>query len=126
MNNYFKKIFKATCNYGKNYIVDFTYIEKAIILVNFEKLSGMFVICAGGFDLGNVNGIEINTTNWQVTHLLIKLSKPASEDLGFKKRFRSSTVCVPTSLISQSGDNILLNKSIDELSRHPEITECRE
>ena len=98
----------------------------AIILVDFDKLSGMFVICAGGFDLGNVNGIEINTINWQVTHLHVKLSKPASEDLGFKKRFRSSTVCVPTSLISQIGDNILLNKSLDELTRHPEISECIE
>jgi sporulation protein YlmC with PRC-barrel domain len=100
--------------------------KMAIALVNFDKLSGMFVICAGGFDLGNVKGIEINTTNWQVTHLQVKLSKPASEDLGFKKRFRNSTVCVPISLISQAGDNILLNKSIDELSRHPEISECIE
>ena len=95
-------------------------------MVNFEKISGMYVICAGGFDLGNVNGIEINTLNWQVTHLQVKLSKAASEDLGFKKRFRSSTVCLPLSLVAQAGDNILLNKSIDELSRHPEISECRE
>ncbi len=94
--------------------------------MTFEKLTGMYVICAGGFDLGNVNGIEINTTNWNVTHLHVKLSKPASEDLGFKKRFRSSTVCLPMSLVAQTGDNILLNKSIDELSRHPEISECRE
>ena len=98
----------------------------AIFLVNFDKLSGMFVICAGGFDLGNVNGIEINTITWQVTHLHVKLSKPASEDLGFKKRFRSSTVCLPISLISQFGDNILLNKSLDELTRNPEISECVE
>jgi sporulation protein YlmC with PRC-barrel domain len=124
MINYFKKFLIATCNCGKNYITDYAYIGMAIILVNFEKLSGMFVICAGGFDLGNVTGIEINTINWQVTHLQIKLSKPASEDLGFKKRFRSSTVCVPTSLIAQAGDNILLNKSLDELTRHPEISEC--
>ncbi len=95
-----------------------------LILVNFEKLSGKYVICAGGFDLGNVNGIEINTLNWQVTHLHVKLSKSSCEDLGFKKRFRSSTVCVPITLIAQTGDNILLNKSIDELSRHPEISDC--
>jgi sporulation protein YlmC with PRC-barrel domain len=95
-----------------------------LILVTFEKLTGMYVICAGGFDLGNVNGIEINTLTWNVTHLHVKLSKPASEDLGFKRRFRSSTVCVPMSLVAQTGDNILLNKSIDELSRHPEISEC--
>ena len=92
--------------------------------MSFEKLSGKFVICAGGFDLGEVNGIEMNTNTWQVTHLHVKLSKQASDDLGFKKRFRSSTVCLPISLVSKVGDNILLNKSLDELSKNPEISEC--
>jgi len=95
-------------------------------MVSFDKLSGMFVICAGGFDFGEINGVEMDTRTWQVTHLHVKLSKPASEDLGFKKRFRSSTVCLPISLVSSVGDNILLTKSIDELSRHPEISTCRE
>jgi len=95
-------------------------------LVSFDKLSGKFVICAGGFDLGEINGLEMDTNTWQVTHLHIKLSKSASDDLGFKKRFRSSTVCLPTSLVAKVGDNILLNKSLDELTRHPEISECME
>ena len=94
--------------------------------MSFEKLSGLYVICAGGFDLGKINGGEINTSTWQVTHLHVKLSKAASEDLGFKKRFRSSTVCLPISLVAQVGDNVLLNKSLDELTRHPEISECLE
>ena len=94
--------------------------------MSFDKLSGKFVICAGGFDLGEINGVEMETDTWQVTHLHVKLSKQASEDLGFKKRFRSSTVCVPTSLVSKVGDNILLNKCLDELSKHPEISECIE
>ena len=94
--------------------------------MSFEKIKGMYVICAGGFDLGEINGGEINTVNWQVTHLHVKLSKAASEDLGFKKRFRSSTVCLPISLVAQVGDNVLLNKSLDELTRHPEISECIE
>jgi len=93
-------------------------------MVSFDKLSGKFVICAGGFDLGVVNGVDIDTNTWQVTHLHVKLSKSASEDLGFQKRFRSSTVCIPTSLVSKVGDNILLNKCLDELSEHPEISEC--
>ena len=92
--------------------------------MSFDKLSGKFVICAGGFDLGEVNGVDIDTNTWQVTHLHVKLSKSACEDLGFQKRFRSSTVCVPTSLVSKVGDNILLNKCLDELSEHPEISEC--
>jgi sporulation protein YlmC with PRC-barrel domain len=96
------------------------------VLVNYDKLSGKYVICAGGFDLGEVNGLEMDTNAWKVTHLHIKLSKPASQDLGFKKRFRTSTVCLPISLVASVGDNILLNKSLDELSRHPEISECVE
>ena len=94
-------------------------------LVSFKELADKFVICAGGFDLGQVNGIEISPVTWQVTHLHVKLSKSASEDLGFKKRFGTLTVCIPVSLVSSVGDNILLNKNIDELSKHPEITECK-
>jgi sporulation protein YlmC with PRC-barrel domain len=95
------------------------------ILVSFKELSDKFVICAGGFDLGQINGAEINTGTWQVSHLHVKLSKTASEDLGLKKRIGSSTVCVPISLVSTVGDNILLNKSLEELSKNPEITECK-
>jgi len=94
--------------------------------VTFDQLSGKYVICAGGFYLGQINGLEMDTEAWKVTHLHVKLSKPASEDLGFKKRFRSSTVCMPISLVASVGDNVLLNKSLDELSRHPEISECLE
>ena len=94
-------------------------------MVSFKDLSDKFVICAGGFDLGQISGVEINVDTWQVTHLHVKLSKSASEDLGFKKRFRSSTVCLPISLVSKVGDNILLNKCLDELTRNPEITECK-
>jgi sporulation protein YlmC with PRC-barrel domain len=57
-----------------------------ISLVSFKDLSDKFVICAGGFDLGQVNGVEMNTGTWQVTHLHVKLSKTASEDLRFKKK----------------------------------------
>ena len=94
-------------------------------MVSFKDLSDKFVICSGGFDLGQINGVEINVDTWQVTHLHVKLSKSASEDLGFKKRFRSSTVCLPVSLVSKVGENILLNKCLDELTRNPEISECK-
>ena len=92
--------------------------------MSFDKLSGKFVICSGGFDLGEVNGVDIDTETWKVTHLHVKLSKQASEDLGFKKRFRNSTVCFPVSLVSKVGDNILLNKCRDDLIKNPEISEC--
>lgn len=101
-------------------------IKIGIFTVSFDKLKGMYVICAGGFDLGEINGIDIDESKWQVTHLHVKLSKAASEDLGFKKRFRSSTVCLPISLVASIGDNVLLNKTLDELTKHPEISECKD
>ena len=58
-------------------------------MVSFKDLSNKFVICAGGFDLGQINGVEINVDTWQITHLHVKLSKSASEDLGFRKRIGS-------------------------------------
>jgi sporulation protein YlmC with PRC-barrel domain len=94
--------------------------------VTFENITGKFVICSDGFDLGEINGVEIDSSTWQVTHLRIKLSKAASEDFGLKKRFSTSTICLPTSLVAKVGDNVLLNKSFDELAKHPEIRECRD
>ena len=100
-----------------------------IILTRFAELSGKYVICADGFDLGKINEVEVDTHTWQLTHLHVKLSKSASEDLGFKKAFTSlttSTVCFPVSLISKFGDNVLLNKSKDDLIKHPEVSQCPE
>jgi sporulation protein YlmC with PRC-barrel domain len=93
------------------------------ILVSVDKLSGKNVIGASGIIIGEVKGAEVNTTSWQITHLQVKLSDQASEDLGFRKRFRSSIVCMPVSLITAVGDVITIGKTLDELSRNPEISD---
>jgi len=97
-----------------------------IFLVSADTLSGKSVIGTGGTILGEVKGLEVNTTNWQVTHLQIKLSNTASETLGFKKRFRSSIVCMPISLVSAVGDVITIGSDLTQLSQNPQITECQE
>lgn len=74
--------------------------------------------------MGEVKGTEVNTNTWQLTYLQVKLSSPASEELGFKKRFRSSIVCMPVSLVSAVGDVITIARSLRDLSENPEITEC--
>ena len=94
--------------------------------MSIDKLSGKNVIGAGGYVLGEVKGAEVNTSTWQVTHLQVKLANKASEELGFKKRFRSSTVCMPVSLVSAVGDVVTVGKALDELSKNPEISECVE
>lgn len=89
-----------------------------------DSLSGKDVIGAGGIILGQVDGAEVNTSTWQITHLQVKLSSQASDQLGFKKRFTSSIVCMPVSLVSAVGDVITVGKTLDELTKNPEISEC--
>ncbi len=93
-------------------------------MVDVDSLSGKNVIGTGGTIIGEVKGAEVNTSTWQITHLQVKLSSAASDTLGFKKRFRSSNVCMPVSLISAVGDVITIGRDLTELSQNPEITEC--
>jgi sporulation protein YlmC with PRC-barrel domain len=76
--------------------------------------------------LGEVKGVQLNTSAWKVTTLVIKLSSQSAEKLGFKKRFGSPMVCMPVSLITAVGDVITIDKSLEELSKNPEMSECRE
>jgi sporulation protein YlmC with PRC-barrel domain len=95
-------------------------------LVSIDSLVGKKVITAKAYILGEVKGAEANIENWQITHLQVKLTDKAANDLGFKKRFRSSTICMPVSLISAVGEVITIGKSLQELSRTFDIVECKE
>ncbi len=97
-----------------------------LVLVNFDEVVGKNVIGAKGYNLGAVKGAEVNVIDWKITHLYVKLSSQAADELGFKKRFRSSTVCMPVSLISAIGDVVTLNRALTEISGDPSITECKE
>ncbi len=97
-----------------------------IVLVNVDDLSGKNVIGTGGSLIGEVKGAEVNTNTWQITHLRVKLSGTASDQMGLKKRFGSSTVCMPVSLISAIGDVVTIKKSLDEISNTPDVSECPE
>jgi sporulation protein YlmC with PRC-barrel domain len=85
----------------------------------------MKVITSKAYTLGEVNGFEVDTENWRVTHLRVKLTDQASTQLGFKKRFRSSTVCMSIYLIKAVGEFVTIDKSLDELERSPDIKAAR-
>jgi len=94
-----------------------------VFLISFETIVGKQVIGTGGFIIGEVKGALIDTKTWQVPQLYIKLSDNAANELGFKKRFRSSTVCLPTKMIQAIGDMITIAPPLKELSESHEITE---
>jgi sporulation protein YlmC with PRC-barrel domain len=93
-------------------------------LINFDTLLGKKVICAGAYIVGEVKGASLDTVTWQISQLYVKLTDTAAEELGFKKRFRSSTVCIPVKMVLAVADVVNLAPSLKELSESNEITEC--
>jgi sporulation protein YlmC with PRC-barrel domain len=85
-------------------------------LVSVSELNGKKVIGAGAFALGEVGGAELDTRNWQITHLQVKLTSEATEQLGFKKPMLGhAVVLLPVTLVKAVGDIVSLDKSIEEL-----------
>ncbi|MCL2475678.1 hypothetical protein [Candidatus Bathycorpusculum sp.] len=96
------------------------------VLVNLDELDGKDVIDISGTVLGQVKGSRVSVKNWRITHLKVKLSNQAAEQLGFKKRFGSASVCMPVSLVSAVGDVITTESTLSELRQTAEIIECPE
>ncbi len=94
-------------------------------MISFETLLGKQVIGTGGFIIGEVKGASIDTKTWQVPQIYVKLTDNAAVELGFKKRFRSSTVCIPTKMIQAVGDVVTMAPPLKELGASTEITEYK-
>jgi len=94
-------------------------------LISFDEFLGKKVIGTGGYIVGEVKSALIDTTAWQVPQFCIKLTDNAANELGFKKRFRSSTVCIPTRMIQAVGDVVTISPPLKELAESKEITEYK-
>lgn len=95
------------------YVFDQTLL--GVLSLKISKLDGMAVITADALTLGEVNGVYADIGTWQITHLDVNLTKEAAKELGYQKHmFGSVTVCLPTADISQVGNVITLNKSLQE------------
>lgn len=95
-------------------------------MISFENLVGLKVVTSRAFSLGVVKGARVDTENWSITHLHLKLDDEAATKLGFKKRFGSSTVCMPINMVRAVGDFVTIGRSLEELRKSQEITEYEE
>lgn len=95
-------------------------------MISFENLVGLKVLTSEAFSLGEVKGALVDTEKWSIKYLHVKINDEAATRLGFKKRFRSSTVCVPVNMVVAVGDFVTIGRTLDQLSESQEITECKE
>jgi sporulation protein YlmC with PRC-barrel domain len=80
------------------------------------KLNGVRVIAADSYSLGEVDGVNVDTKQWRVTHLKVGLSDEAVRELGYSKPLLGSVkICLPVEFVSGYGDVVTLKKSLMEL-----------
>ena len=91
-------------------------IAKRGILVSTTELKGKKVVGAKGNAIGEIEGFDVELSNWQVTGLEVGLTDDAATELGFKRPFLSKVVIIiPTKIVSLVGNFVTLNEDIENL-----------
>ncbi len=91
-------------------------------LLGTTKLDGKKIVGAKGYSIGEVEGLDIDTANWQVTGLQVILTDEAATELGFRRPLVSKVVVkIPANAINTIGNFITLDQSIENLKL---LVEC--
>jgi sporulation protein YlmC with PRC-barrel domain len=92
-----------------------------VLSMKISSLNGMKLITTDAYTLGEIEGAEVNTDTWQVTHLHISLTREAGKEMGYKSPVLGHTVlCLPVSFVKAIGHVITLDKTLTELKDTPE------
>ena len=87
--------------------------------VSDEHLRGRKVIAADGQAVGEVAALFIDTSQWMIVAIQIKLSKSAAEQLGAARGLlHAATLDLPVRLIQSVGDAVLLSIPTPELRQN--------
>lgn len=93
------------------------------MIVKVKKLNGIKVITLDAQNLGVIDGAQVDTTNWMITDLEVKLDKEAIQEMGLKKpKIGSLVVCLPINYIQTFGDVITLKHKQETLKNLKDCT----
>ena len=97
-------------------------IAEKEICVNYAKLEGKKVVSAKGYVVGEIEGLDVELSNWQVTGLEVGLTDDAATKLGFKRPFLSKVVVIiPSNVVVEIGNFVTLDKAVEDLAS---LVEC--
>lgn len=97
-------------------------IAEKEVCVNPTKIEGKKVVGAKGYVVGNVEGFDVNLSNWQVRGLEVGLTDDAATEIGFKRPLLSKVVVlIPSEAVSAIGNFVTLNKATEDLAS---LVEC--
>jgi len=90
--------------------------------INTAKIEGKKVVSEKGYVVGEVEALDVEVSNWQVTGLQVGLTDEAATELGFKRPVLSKVaVIIPSSAVDEIGNFVTLDKSIENLKS---LVEC--
>ena len=96
-------------------VVNLEDVAEKECIVNPTRLKGKKVIGAKGQNVGEVEALNLEPSNWQVTGLQVSLTNEAAAALGCNKPFLSKTIiAIPTKIVSSVGNMIILNEDIQD------------
>jgi len=97
-------------------------IAERVIWISFPTLKGKKVIGAKGYVVGEVEGFDVELSNWKVTGLQVGLTDTAATELGFKRPFLSKVVIIiPSKIVRIVGNCVTLDEAIENLES---LVEC--
>jgi len=91
--------------------------EAAYWLLNSKDILDKEVIGAGGWKLGKVKEIVVDTTSWQVTSLELDLEGDIKRDFNVKSHLVDGRFPLDPQQIQSIGDRIVLKSTKEELFR---------
>ena len=90
-------------------------------MVRARNMVGLPVVTSDAAKLGKVDGTELDTESWKVTHIRIDLTDDSIRELGLKKPFLGGIrICLPVAHVSKVGDVVTLKPSLAEVKNTPE------
>ncbi len=95
-------------------------------MINFEELVGLDIVTSEARIIGKIKGAKVDTANWEIKFLNVRLTGEAAESLGMKKRFRSCQICIPVGMVIAVAHVVTISRSLSELESSQEIAECKD
>ncbi len=86
-------------------------------MVNATALIGKRILTSDGIMMGKVEGVEVDTANWLVTHLRVLLSKEAVKALSIEPPILLDVlISLPVGFVKESDEKIALNVPLSEIA----------
>lgn len=86
----------------------------------------MEVVGQRGWKLGKIENVSVDTANWQVKSLEVKLEKEVAERLKMKKFLRSTNLPVGTERVTGIGNVVSINYTQEDVDRLTENQQGQE